>query len=315
MASLLDKLGHLGSDHRGSEGLPRCDFRFVDVKSNAAGIERFAFEGGDVGDERSGWIVGFDNELNFDTHGRPSLAEIEGQPLLQSSAADVVSETSARAGEIGASTMATAKSAKTSDAGGQNAVFSTTTNASNYFDNDALRLLRSVHSVSPISAIRIVPANVKQFASDFRQGASDPEAALREAATFSPELVNAWRMTPPEKRLFIAGAGEDTAAIDVLRHQLGQDGYGVFFYKFCVKPSGQLCPSATTGAFFKTAGQVLFLDSVAASNSRYVAVELDTAQRIQRGQRQLILVTPVQVLALAGAPAIGAIVFVASDTE
>lgn len=185
----------------------------------------------------------------------------------------------------------------------------------NHIAGDDVRILKSIHSAAAISTIRIVPANVKRFVADFKKGASDPQSALHLAARHSPELVRTWKATAPQRRIFIAAAGDDLDAINALTAALEADGYTVFFYRFCIQPSGALCPSTTTGAFFQSAGKALFLDSKAASSSRYIAAEVGTAQRLQSGQAQLILVTPVEILSVASVAPIGVMLVSAGVTN
>lgn len=168
-----------------------------------------------------------------------------------------------------------------------------------HLTNDALRLLKSFDNVSPIRKIRFVRTKVKQFVSDFKKGACEPEEALRLAEQHNHEIVKAWKSTPREKRIFIAGAGEDTPQIIKIKSKLEADGYAIFFYKFCVEPSGRLCPSPMVGAFFKTSGHAMLFDSIAVTSSRYVLAEVATAQRIASNKSHLILITPMQVLAVA----------------
>ncbi len=56
-----------------------------------------------------------------------------------------------------------------------------------------------------------------------------------------------------------------------------------------------LCESETVGAFFGSAGHAVLVNSAAAAASRYVAVEVATARRIQGAGPRVIIVSPIEV--------------------
>jgi aryl carrier-like protein len=107
-----------------------------------------------------------------------------------------------------------------------------------------LELLYKISGHSPRPWV--VEGTVKQFAHDFQTGAKDPDRFLSEVRSNQPALVKEWEAAPREKRIFVIGAGKDSAKVSELAEPWKSDGYAVFFYDFC-RP---LCSSQAVGAMF-----------------------------------------------------------------
>src|SRR6266481_7007730 len=95
-----------------------------------------------------------------------------------------------------------------------------------------LELLRKV---SGLSGVSIVEGTVKRFSQDFEAGARNPDRFLSEVRLSQPALVSEWQNTPREKRIFVIGAGKDSAKVSELAESLKSDGYKLFFTSFVVK--------------------------------------------------------------------------------
>jgi hypothetical protein len=108
-----------------------------------------------------------------------------------------------------------------------------------------LKLVQKIDS--RFTHFSVVKGTVKRFALDFEAGARNPESYLPEV---SPELVSKWFKVPQENRIFIIGAGKDSAEVSQAAESLRAQGNEVFFYDFC-RP---LCSSKAVGAMFGTSG-------------------------------------------------------------
>jgi hypothetical protein len=75
---------------------------------------------------------------------------------------------------------------------------------------------------------------------------------------------------------------------------LAEDGYQVFFYKFCESAIGQLCSAEEVGAFFASAGHVVAFKSPSLKRSDYVNVEIASAYSHRTGGLLLVF-TPEQL--------------------
>jgi hypothetical protein len=126
-----------------------------------------------------------------------------------------------------------------------------------------LELLRKV---SGLSGVSIVEGTVKRFSQDFEAGARNPDRFLSEVKLSQPTLVSEWQNTPREKRIFVIGAGKDSATVTELTKSLKSDGYTAFFTSFCGQ-SGALCSSKAVGAFFGTAGSTMLYHTTSAERS------------------------------------------------
>lgn len=153
--------------------------------------------------------------------------------------------------------------------------------------------------------IDFVQADVKHFVHGFALGATNPKVHLTDISQSNKDLLAKWIATPEEKRIFIAGSGENRELIRGLNAELEKVGFAVFFYDFCVD-----CSPEVVGAFFVTAGNALLAATPAASISRYTSLEVAAAQRIREGQSLMILVTPEEILyaSVVGAGTTGALV-------
>ena len=80
-----------------------------------------------------------------------------------------------------------------------------------------------------------------------------------------------------------------------LATDLGERGYAVFFYEFCVNAANELCSSTVVGAFFATAGHAILADTPSAAASQYVLHEV-TATRLRDRGSMALLVTPDEIL-------------------
>ena len=139
--------------------------------------------------------------------------------------------------------------------------------------------LKLLHVIdSGLTRFSVVRGRVKEFSKKFEAGARDPGRFLSEVRLHRPELLSEWLAAPQEKRMFIIGAGEDTAKVSEEAERLKSNGYAVFFYQFCRQSSGALCSDEAVGAMFGTAGQAMLYHTEFATASKYVKVEVATAR-------------------------------------
>jgi hypothetical protein len=136
----------------------------------------------------------------------------------------------------------------------------------------------------------IVPGGVKQFSTDFEEGAKNPEQFMSQVR---PELVEKWNKAPQEKRIFVIGAGKDSAKVSEWAKSIESDGYVVFFYKFC----NPLCSSKAVGAMCKTSGTTMVYQTPSAELSEYVKVEAATAGFIEGLNDKVGLISTSEFLA------------------
>jgi len=160
-----------------------------------------------------------------------------------------------------------------------------------------LELLRKVRS--GFSGLPIVEGTVKRFSKEFEAGARDPARFLSEVRLSQPALVSEWENTPREKRIFVIGAGKDSAKVSELAESWKSDGYTVFFYKFCGQSSGALCSSQAVGAMFGTSGRTMLYHTPSAELSKYVEVEVATARFLEGLDKQVVLISTAELLAAA----------------
>jgi len=154
---------------------------------------------------------------------------------------------------------------------------------------ELLNKLGSVHS-----GFSIVEGTVKRFSEDFKTGARNPNRFLSEVR---PELLDRWEKTPPEKRIFVIGAGKDSATISEWAESAKSDGYAVFFYKFCGRSGGALCSSQAVGAMCATSGNTVLYPTSSAELSKYVEVEVKTARFLEGLDKQVVLISTSDLLA------------------
>ena len=108
-----------------------------------------------------------------------------------------------------------------------------------------------------------------------------------------PELLDKWEKTPPEKRIFVIGSGEDFPKISEKAQSLESEGYTFFFYKFC-RP---LCSSTAVGAMAGTSGQIMLYRTPSAELSKYVEVEVKTARFLEGLDKKVVLISTNELLA------------------
>jgi hypothetical protein len=132
--------------------------------------------------------------------------------------------------------------------------------------------------------------DLRDFLNAFSRGARDPERYFHDVP--DDDMLVRWKNASKDKRIFIAGAEEDTPLARQFRSRFEQDGYVVYFYQFCQSPLWGLCPAETVGAFFATSGTAVMMDTPWAKASRYVFHEVATAQRLQNGDRMLYVFSP-----------------------
>ena len=139
----------------------------------------------------------------------------------------------------------------------------------------------------------IVNGAVKQFSTDFEKGAKNPEQFMSEVSSSQPELVEKWNKAPQEKRIFVIGAGKDSAKVSEWAKSMESDGYIMFFYKFC----SPLCSSKAVGAMCKTSGTTMVYQTPSAELSEYVKVEAATAGFIEGLNDKVGLISTSEFLA------------------
>jgi hypothetical protein len=147
---------------------------------------------------------------------------------------------------------------------------------------------------------RVVRDDVKQFVRAFEKGSRDSERYFSDPSA-DPALVARWKATPKQDRVFVAGARQDMRLIQGLRAELEKQRKTVFFYTWCAGAAGQLCASATVGAFFGTAGAAVLAVTDASAGSRFAPYEVTAGVRVVAGEPQLFLLTPGEALEDLGA--------------
>ena len=130
----------------------------------------------------------------------------------------------------------------------------------------------------------IVPRNCETFSHKFETGARNPNRYLPQV---SPQLLSKWNKVTPKKRIFIIGAGKDSAEVSEAAKSLEAQGNAVFFYDFC-RP---LCSSEAVGAMFGKSGQTMLYHTSSADLSQYVTVEIATARIIDGLAKPVILIS------------------------
>lgn len=158
-----------------------------------------------------------------------------------------------------------------------------------------LKLLQRM--VPGLSHPFIVEGSVKQFATDFQAGAKHPKRFLSEIRLSQPALIDDWLKAPKEKRIFIIGAGKDSAKVSEWTKLLESDGYSVFFYKFCSQSGGELCSSKAVGAMFRKSGWTALYQTPFAELSKYVKVEAATAGFLEGLSDKVVLISSSDLLA------------------
>ena len=161
-------------------------------------------------------------------------------------------------------------------------------------------VFKALETIRPKSRWRVfTTSDVKQFVRLFEEGSRTPERYFDDPK-IDAALRAEWLTTPVKNRVFVAGANEDLPLVGALRDELKKQGKVVFFYKFCGGPSAALCDSTTVGAFFGSSGAALLAVSPSSAESRYVPFEIAAALNAKRSVRNLLLVTPTDVINAAG---------------
>jgi hypothetical protein len=143
-----------------------------------------------------------------------------------------------------------------------------------------------------LSGFSIVDGAVKQFSTDFAAGAKNPDRFMSEVRLSQPAPVEKWTNTPREKRIFVIGAGKDSAKVSEWAESLKSDGYAVFFYDFC-RP---LCSSKAVGAMCGTSGITMIYQTPSAELSEYVKVEAATAGFLEGLNDKVVLISTSELL-------------------
>jgi hypothetical protein len=102
---------------------------------------------------------------------------------------------------------------------------------------------------------------------------------------------------PPEKRIFVIGAGKDNAKVFEWAKSMESNGYIVFFYKFCRQSNGALCSPEAVGAMCRTSGTTMLYQTPAAELSEYVKVEAATAGFIEGLNDKVVLISTSELFA------------------
>jgi hypothetical protein len=160
-----------------------------------------------------------------------------------------------------------------------------------------LKLLQKIHPGLSATGVLVVEGSVKRFSTDFEAGAKHPDRFLSEVRLSQSTLVDDWLAAPQEKRIFVIGAGKDSAKVSELAKSLKSDGYEVFFYKFCRQSSGALCSSQAVGAMFGTSGSTMLYQTSFAKFSKYVTVEVATAGFLEGLNKRVVLISTSELLA------------------
>jgi hypothetical protein len=153
-------------------------------------------------------------------------------------------------------------------------------------------LSKVVPGLSP-EHFSIVQGTVKRFSQDWETGARNPNRYLREVRSNQPALLDEWENTPPKKRIFVIGSGEDFPKISEWAQSLKSEGNTVFFYKYC-RP---LCSSKAVGAMAATSGQIMLYRTTSAELSKYVKVEVAQARFREGLDKRVILITTEELFA------------------
>jgi len=148
-----------------------------------------------------------------------------------------------------------------------------------------------LEKVSGRSGYSVVQGRVKQFAHDFEVGARNHASY---ESKIPPELLKPWKEVTEGKRIFVIGAGKDSAEISEFAKSQKALGNAVFFYDFC-RP---LCSSEAVGAMFGTSDYTMLYNTPSAELSEYVQVEASTA-RFLKGldSKQKVLISTEEILA------------------
>jgi hypothetical protein len=155
--------------------------------------------------------------------------------------------------------------------------------------------LKLIQEIAPgFSPPAIVEGSVRQFATGFEAGARNPDRFLSEVP---PDLLSKWTKVPRDKRIFVIGAGKDSARISEWTKLLRSDGYEVFFYEFCSEGGGALCSHETVGAMCAKSGLTVLYETPSAKLSKYVQVEIATAGFVEGLNDRVFLISNEELVA------------------
>ena len=141
----------------------------------------------------------------------------------------------------------------------------------------------------------VVTREQKQFLTRHSRGAAAPDRYLDSCVNAG--FSRAWRLAPAERRVFLIGPGKDAQRLRAYATELRSRGYLVFFY-LDWEVNGQLCPSEVVGAYFATAGEAVVSQSLNASESLFVPIEITLAQRLRAGEELWYVYTPAELLSI-----------------
>lgn len=158
-----------------------------------------------------------------------------------------------------------------------------------------------------IPKVVTVSARAKLFATHFREGAQSPIETFNETnrwefksaangeyllrKTQAAELIDAWQRKPKNKRIFVTGSNSDEKYVDALKAQYEQEGYILYFYKYC----NPLCPEKLVGAFFGTAGTAIHIQSPGAKSSLFIPIEVALTEELSGTGRHVIAYDPSEI--------------------
>jgi len=161
--------------------------------------------------------------------------------------------------------------------------------------NPQFELLSKVVPGLSSGGVRIVPGTVKRFSVDFEDGFRHPERYLPEVRSSQRGLLERWENKTQDKRIFVIGAGKDSAKVSEWAESLRAQGNEVFFYDFCRPP----CSSEAVGALFGMSGRTMLYNTPSAELSKYVEVEVATARFLKGLDKQAVVLISTEEL-LAG---------------
>src|SRR5215510_4561685 len=155
--------------------------------------------------------------------------------------------------------------------------------------------LKLLQKIAPgFSPPAVVDGSVKRFATGFEAGARNPDRFLSEV---QPNLLSKWTKVPRDKRIFVIGAGKDSAKISEITESLRSDGYAVFFYKVCSEGGGALCSHEAVGAMCAKSGWTVLYETPYAKLSEYVQVEIATAGFVEGLNERVFLISNEELFA------------------
>ena len=259
-------------------------------KTSVLGQKRAPWETGILGQKRAPWGETTASGKNEQLAQKPAVSEKAPAVQKPAAAEKAVVPEKAPAVDKPAAAAGAAEKPKAVD---KPAAVAAAAEKAAFAANPQFQLLaKVVPGLSPRD-FSVVPGTVKRFATDFEAGAKNPKSYLPQVR---PELLSEWKAVKQKDRIFIIGAGKDSAEVSEVAKALKAQGKSVFFYDFC----HPLCSSEAVGAMFGTSGQTMLYHTSSADLSQYVTVELATARFIDGLAKPVILISTEEFLA-AGA--------------